>query len=77
MNSSYITHPTAVVACFITIISSLTARKVYTDTGCSTTLYTIAIAPTGSGKDIVMDIPKKFQIYSCVKGSIIQGKINI
>lgn len=77
MNSSYITHPTAVVACFITIISSLTARKVYTDTGCSTTLYTIAIAPTGSGKDIVMDIPKKVSnLFLRQKEVLIQGKIN-
>lgn len=57
-HSGYMVHPTAIVASFITILSGLTARAVYTETGVSTALYTIAMAPTGSGKDIVTDIPR-------------------
>lgn len=45
-------HPSAVVTSYFTIVSGLTAEHFYTEQNSSTTLYTISIAPTGSGKDI-------------------------
>lgn len=58
VSSKHMTHPAAIVGSFITIISGLTARRIFTETECSTPLYTIIIAPTGSGKDIVTSIPR-------------------
>lgn len=76
MYTNYVVHPTAILASFITILSSLTARVVFTETGCSTSLFTIAIAPTGSGKDIVTDIPRLiFKFVNRENAVIIQSKI--
>ncbi len=77
MYTSYIVHPTAIVASFLTILSGLTARGVYTHTGISTPLFTIAIAPTGSGKDIVTDVPRKvFDLYPRDNFTCMQSKIS-
>lgn len=52
-------HPAAVVTSYFTIISGLTAEYFYTDQGSSTTLYNVAIAKSGGGKDIAIHaIPK-------------------
>lgn len=49
-------HPAAVVTSYFTIISALTAEYFYTDLGSSTTLYTVAIAKSGYGKDIAIRV---------------------
>lgn len=76
LHSSSIVHPAAVVSSFITIVGGLTARKVYTDTGASTSLYNIAIAPTGSGKNIITEAPQKiFMQYNDPNRAFIQSHI--
>lgn len=60
---NHIVHPTAIVTTYFTIISGLTAQSFYTEKNSSTTLYTVAIAGTGTGKDIAVKlIPKIFDI---------------
>ena len=57
--SEHKTHPTAALSTLFTIVSAITARTFYTETGASTTLYQILIAKTGAGKNIVTHAPIK------------------
>jgi len=57
--SEHKTHPTAALATLFTIVSAITARAYYTETGASTTLYQILIAKTGAGKNITTNAPIK------------------
>ena len=76
LHSSHIVHPVAVVSSFITIVGGLGARKIYTETDASTTLYNVAIAPTGSGKDIITQAPQKiFNKYQIPNTAFVQSKI--
>ena len=59
LNYKTIVHPAAVVTSYFTIISGLTAEYFYTDQGSSTSLYTVAIAKSGGGKDIAINIIPK------------------
>ncbi len=57
--SEYKTHPTAALTTLFTLVSAITARTFYTETGISTTLYQILIAKTGAGKNIITNTPIK------------------
>jgi hypothetical protein len=77
INSKYEPHPSAVIASYITILGTLFARYVYTETECSTSMYCVAIAPTASGKDIVTKIPEKvFNHIRDKNREIVKSKVN-
>lgn len=71
----HIVHPTAVVSSYFTIICGLTAESFYTEYNSSTTLYTISIAGTGTGKDMAVDLIP--QIFSNIKNTVYETKTDI
>lgn len=71
----HIVHPTAVASSYFTIVSGLTAESFYTQYNSSTTLYTISIAGTGTGKDMAVDLIP--QIFSAVKHKSLETKTDI
>lgn len=70
------THPTASVAALITIASAMTARSYYTQTKASTTLFTLLIAKTGAGKNIVVKAPSQIMEILNIQDKIISSKIS-
>ena len=70
------THPMAALTALITITSALTARGYYGHTRVSTSLFTILIAPTGSGKNIVVKAPEKIMHLIGRGDGIISSKIS-
>lgn len=52
-------HPTAVSTAFMAIVGTITARQIYTATGCSTSMYIVGMAPSTGGKDIALKAPQK------------------
>jgi len=71
----HIVHPTAVASSYFTIVSGLTAESFYTHHYSSTTLYTISIAGTGTGKDMAVDIIP--QIFDAIKNRNLSTKTDI
>jgi len=63
--SGHVAHPAAIIASYLSSVTTMFTREVYTETKCSTPLYIVALAPTGTGKDIVTKVPIK--ILHCIR----------
>lgn len=70
------THPIAALSTLFTIVSAITARGYYTQTKASTSLFTILIAKTGAGKNIVVKAPDNVMRLASQHEKIIASKIS-
>jgi len=70
------THVTAALSTLLTIVSTITARGYYTQTRASTSLFTILIAKTGAGKNIVVKAPDNVMRLVSQHEKIIASKIS-
>lgn len=74
--SEYKTHPTAALTTLLTLASTITARKYYTETNASTTLFLTLVAATGSGKNIVFKAPSNILKQIGYDRTIVTSKIS-
>lgn len=70
------THSTAALSTLFTIVSAITARGYYTQTKVSTSLFSILIAKTGAGKNIVVKAPDKIMRLVSQHEKIVASKIS-
>ena len=70
------THSVAALTALITVASAVTARGYYTHTRASTSLFTILISPTGSGKNMVVKAPENIMNLVGQGQKIIASKIS-